>query len=401
MMMMGIHLVGEVPFRTVYLHGLVKDPLGKRMSKTKGNVVDPLDAIDESGADALRFALIHGTSPGNDQKFRDERLEDARNFANKLWNAARFVIGSRPDTIPADAERRLPTEADSGPADRWIRSRVAATISAVDGALADFQLAEATRVLYEAIWSEFCDWYLELAKVRLGDPGTSPDEREATWWTLVEALDTYLRLLHPVMPFVTEAIWAQLPHRASDPDLLIVARWPAPSGRDEAAETAIESILELIRAVRNARAEARLEPAAKLPLEVHLRVDRSATFEALRPAIERLARVGPIERRLTPEALEAARADGGLTILADGYEAVLGRPTEAVGADASERSTLDRSRLERELADAERLLEAARDRLANPDFVAKAPAAVVDGARTREAELVEQVDTLRDRLGRI
>jgi valyl-tRNA synthetase len=389
-----------VPFETVYLHGLVKDPYGKRMSKTKGNVVDPLEAIDGSGADALRFALIHGTSPGNDQKFRDERLEDARNFANKLWNAARFVLGSRPDTIGGDAERRLPSDVDLGPADRWIRSRLAATIAAVDEAMAQFQLAEVTRLLYDAIWSEFCDWYLELAKVRLNDPGTAPAEREATWWTLVEALDTYLRLLHPVMPFVTEAIWAELPHRATDPALLVVARWPAPSGRDEAAEAGVEPVLELIRAIRNARAEARLEPAARLPLEVFLPTERSATFEALRPAIERLARVGPIERRLAPEALEAPRSAGGLTILADGYEAVLGRPAAGDDAGAAERTALERSRLERELTDAERLLAAARVRLANADFLAKAPPPVVEGARVREAELATQVETLRDRLTR-
>ena len=140
-----------------------------KMSKTNGNVVDPLEAIDEIGADALRFALIHGTTPGNDQKFSQEKLENARNFANKLWNAARFVLGARPASIPPDAPRRSPDPARLGPADRWLRSRIAATVAGVDGAMDEFAFGEATRLLYEATWNEFCDWGLELAKVRLAD----------------------------------------------------------------------------------------------------------------------------------------------------------------------------------------------------------------------------------------
>ncbi len=229
MMMLGIHLTGREPFEVVFLSGLVRDPYGAKMSKTKGNVVDPLETIDEYGADALRFALIHGTTAGQDTRLGPVKLENARNFANKLWNAARFVLGARPATIPAGAERRVPSEADLGPADRWIRSRASATIAAVDRALADYQIGEVSRILYEAIWSEYCDWAIELAKVRLADDRLPDAEREATWWTLVEVLDTYLRLLHPVMPFVSEEIWGRLPHRAADPELLIVARWPAAS----------------------------------------------------------------------------------------------------------------------------------------------------------------------------
>ena len=208
MIMLGIQLTGEPPFHTVYLSGLIRDPEGRKMSKTRGNVVDPLGVIDESGADALRFALIHGTTPGNDTRISQTKLDDARNFANKLWNAARFVIGARPPSIAANARRVTPDPALLGPAERWILSRAAAAIEAVDRALADFAFAEMTRALYDGIWSEYCDWGLELAKVRLADQATPEAEREATWWTLVDALDTYLRLLHPVMPFVTEALWA-------------------------------------------------------------------------------------------------------------------------------------------------------------------------------------------------
>ena len=396
MMMLGIHLKGEVPFRVVYLHGLVKDPAGAKMSKSKGNVVDPLDAIDETGADALRFALIHGTSPGNDQKFSQRKLESARNFANKLWNAARFALGARPSSIAPDAPREPADRAHLGPAERWLLSRATATTEAVDRALSDHQYGEVTRLLYDAIWSEYCDWGIELAKVRLGDQGLSIEEREATWWSLVEALDGYLRLLHPVMPFVTEAIWDALPHRATDPELLIVAGWPGVGERDHEAEGQIGAIVELVRGIRNARAEARIEPSVWLPLDVAVPQSLGETFEALRPGLERLARARPLTRHLTREALAAA-VDGhdGLAVIAGDSEAVIRTTTPDAGTAQAERT-----RLEKELAEAEGHLAATRARLANESFTAKAPPAVVDGARAREAELADLVDRLRDRLDR-
>ncbi|MGE5198378.1 MAG: class I tRNA ligase family protein, partial [Rhodospirillaceae bacterium] len=396
MMMLGIELAGDAPFHTVYLSGLIRDPYGQKMSKTKGNTVDPLATIDELGADALRFALVHGTTPGNDQRFGTAKVENARNFANKLWNATRFVLGARPATIPADAERRLPDERHLGPADRWVLSRAAATTAAVDKAMADYAFGEVTRLLYDAIWSEYCDWGLELAKVRLNDASLSDAEREATWWALVDALDTYLRLLHPVMPFITETLWGALPHRATDPELLIVARWPGVGERDTVVESEVGALVELVRAVRNARADAKLEPAAWLPLDVFVDPELGPALEALRPALERLARARPLRRHLTREALHGiAGADGGLAVIAGPAEAVVGTGTaDPAAAEA------DRARLEKELADAERLLDAARARLANEAFTAKAPAAVVEGARAREKELADQVERLQERLGR-
>jgi valyl-tRNA synthetase len=325
------------------------------------------------------------------------KLENARNFANKLWNATRFVVSSRPSTIPADATRRLPDPADLGPAERWIRSRASATVAAVDAAMADYAFAEVTRVLYDAIWNEFCDWGLEFAKVHLADESLSTATREATWWTLVEALDTYLRLLHPVMPFVTEALWAAIPHRPADPELLIVARWPAPSGRDERIEAEVGSLLELIRGLRNARAAAGVEARAWLETEIAVPQPMGATFEALRPAVERLARAKPIERRLTREALHEdrpGRPPGALTVIVGDLEAVAHR---AVAADDASHE-LERARLERELDAARGYLDAARARLADRAFIEKAPPAIVDGARAREAELAEQVARLEDRL---
>jgi valyl-tRNA synthetase len=398
MMMLGIELMGEIPFRAVCLSGLIRDPYGQKMSKTKGNTVDPLGTIDEHGADALRFAVVHGASPGNDQRFGTAKVENARNFANKLWNATRFVLGARPSTIPADAPRRAPDPALLGPAERWVRSRAAATVAAVDRAVADFGFGEVTRLLYEAIWGEYCDWGLELAKVRLGDESLGMAEREATWWALVEALDTYLRLLHPVMPFITERLWAAIPHDAADPELLIVARWPRAGERDAAAEAQVGALVELVRAVRNARADARLEPGAWLPLDVFVEPELGDAMEALRPALERLARARPLRRHATRDALHAAPG-GGLTVIAGPAEAIVGTGSGPGAADSAA-AEADRARLDKELADAERLLEAARARLANEAFTSKAPPAIVDGARTREAELADQVERLRERLQR-
>jgi valyl-tRNA synthetase len=397
MMMLGLHLTDTEPFHTIYLSGLIRDPEGQKMSKTKGNVVDPLGVIDETGADALRFALVHGTTPGQDQRFGATKLENARNFANKLWNATRFVVGARPAILGDEVERRLPDVAHQGPVERWLTSRAAATTAAVDEAMAAYSFGEVTRLLYDAIWNEYCDWGVEFAKVRLADDTLSPDEREATWWTLVEVLDTYLRLLHPVMPFVTEALWAALPHRASDPGLLIVARWPGVGERDLAAEASLADLIALVTEIRNARASARLPAGDWLEVSVVVPTVLGPTFEGLRPAIERLTRARPLVRQLTPEALAADRRDGDLSVI------VAGRAIEALvrpaGVDAATQAR-ERERLERDLAEAEDRLEAARARLANEAFTAKAPPAVVEGARARETELADLVDRLRVQLGR-
>ncbi len=314
MMMLGIHFLDEAPFETVYLHGLVRAETGAKMSKTVGNVVDPLDAIDEIGADALRFALIHGITPGNDQRLSRDKLENARNFGNKLWNAARYVLGARPASIPAGAARQAPDPARLGPADRWLRSRIAATVASVDEAMDAFALGDATRQLYETTWSEFCDWGLELAKVRLTDERLPAEDREATWWTLVEALDTLLRLLHPFLPFLTEAIWAASPHAADDPELLIVADWPDAaawaSRREPVEEAAVDRLRALVTEVRNARSAARIPPGANRPGDVLVPPDLGPTFDALRPAIERLARLVPLTRHPDRAAFAAADRPG-------------------------------------------------------------------------------------------
>jgi len=389
MMMLGLHLTDAAPFHTVFLSGLIRDERGQRMSKTKGNVVDPLEVMDEAGADALRFAVIHSATPGQDQRFGQQKLETGRNFANKLWNATRFVLGARPPSIAADASRSTPDAANLGPAERWIRSRAVATVEAVDRAIAEYQLAEVTRAVYDGIWSEFCDWGVELAKVRLTDSSLPEADRAATWWTLVEALDTYLRLLHPVMPYITEELWAALPRAADDPELLIVARWPqaqelAPL-RDPAVERTAGQVLHLIRGIRNARAEARIAPAAWLDAQLAAPGADNELVAELRPAIERLAR---LRATVLPPDVASPGERGRLSVVAGRLEASL---LPQADPDTIER---ERARLEKELAEAQAALANARTRLADPAFLERAPAEVVEGAKTREGELAERVARL-------
>ena len=399
MMMLGLWLMGEEPFRVIYLHGLVRDPYGQKMSKSKANVVDPLEVIDEIGADALRFALLGGVAPGGDQRIGRAKLDGARNFANKGWNATRFVLGSRPAEVAADEPLDLPVADALGPAERWMLARLADDIETVERAMGDCQFGEATRLVYEGLWSAFADWYVELAKVRLGDERLAADERAATWRVLAWTLDTYLRLLHPMMPFVTEETWGRLPHRPGDAPLLAVSPWP---DADEAARlralagtaepAAVETLIALVRAIRNARLAARIDPASWLTAGVAVEDPcTAAALEALRPAVERLARIRPISVHRSREALHAAAREGALVVIAGALEASL----TATDGDRAR----DRARLERELDEARRLLAVATARLADAAFVGRAPEAVVRRARERAAELGERVLRLEARLG--
>ena len=397
MMMLGEWIMGEAPFRIVYLSGLIRDPYGQKMSKTKGNVIDPLAVIDELGADALRFAVVNGVAPGADTRLGQARLEGARNFANKLWNAARFVLGARPAELDLDAPLELPPAGLLGPAERWILSRCAGTCRDVSRAIEDYQLGEATRLMYEATWSELCDWYLEIAKVSLADPSLPGERRVAVWQVLAWVLDRYLRLLHPVMPFVTEEIWGRLPHRPGDPDLLMIADWP--DGAEERAlvpdpaeaEGPVLPLLEAIRGVRNARAGAGIEPSAWLDAELAISsAPTRAAYHDLAAAFRRLARlhVDHVADRAGDLAFDPG--EGTLTVVGRDLEVRLRR----AGADLAR----ERARLEKELAEARALLAAAQARLANEAFVARAPAEIVDAARRRVAELRDRVGVLEERL---
>ncbi|MDL2334518.1 MAG: class I tRNA ligase family protein, partial [Chloroflexota bacterium] len=389
MMMLGETLTGREPFRFVYLHGIVRDPQGQKMSKSKGNVLDPLGVINELGADALRFALLHGPEPSQDQKMSRPRLEDARNFANKIWNATRFVLSVRPAEMPADFALGLVDTDHLGPADHWILERGAATLAAVESAYANFEFGEVARLLYDAIWNDFCDWYVELAKIGLGDATSAPERKRAIWSTLTWVLDVYLRLLHPLMPMLTEEIWSKLPHRPGDPDLLIVAPWPlAPDAAVTADARLAEgaaAVIELVTAIRAARAESGVEAADVLPAQICLSDGPArAAYAQMDAALARLARVQPT--------LVDDRA-----ALGEGLAVVTGVAEARLTRSAADRER-EQSRLEKELRNVDAQLAATNTRLADSGFTGRAPAEVVEQTRRRAAELAEQSAALKSRL---
>jgi valyl-tRNA synthetase len=392
MMMLAEWLTGQAPFGTVYLHGMVRDPYGQKMSKTKGNSVDPLAVVDELGADALRFALLDGIAPGADQRLSRPKLEGARNFGNKLWNAARFVVGARPEDVPGDLPLALPPAAALGPAERWILARCGATIRSVTAAYEAFQLGEATRLLHEAIWSEYCDWFIELAKARL-TPETAAAERAATWQTLAWVLERYLRLLHPVMPFLTEAVWARLPHSLEDPGLLAQAAWPSADRElalgDPAEAERVDRLLALVRAIRNARAEAGSEPGAWLRARLVLpEPAMRATYESLGGPLSRLAHLRPvtvISSIGSAEGGPSARTSPPRLLVSSGAE-----EAELVAAVAD--MDRERARRERELEGLRSRLAAAERRLADAGFLQGAPAEIVERTRRQAGDLRVEIE---------
>ncbi|MFH0941420.1 MAG: valine--tRNA ligase, partial [Chloroflexota bacterium] len=379
MIMMGLEDTGGIPFRTVYLHGLVRDEKGDKMSKVRGNVLNPLATLEEYGTDALRMALTTGTSPGNDIKIAPERLAAARNFANKLWNAARFVVRNiEPEKATADFDRsELPVE------DRWILSRLGATVASANRLMAEFQFGEAQRHIYEFVWGDFCDWYIEIAKTRLrtGDLA-SPQP------VLARVLETSLRLLHPFMPFITEELWQNLKNRMpgefAPAASIMIAPYPETGdGADPQAESVMRSVIEIVRAVRNARAH--YQVAADRWVEV--RIFAGELKSSLSPhlgVIETLARARPVaflERR--PEGLDASQ---NLVMVLAETEVVL--PMASL-LDVEE----EKGRLEQEIARCQSEVARLEALLADNAFRSKAPVAVV-------AKQQQALEASRDRLGR-
>jgi valyl-tRNA synthetase len=373
MMMLGLFLTDVEPFHTVYLHGLVRAEGGVKMSKTKGNVTDPVELIDEIGADAVRLALTTGTSPGLDQRLTMAKLERARNVANKLWNAARFLAGREPD----DSSAGDGTAAEATLPERWVRSRLAATMADATRRLDRLDLGGYAAAVTEFAWSDLCDWYLEVAKVELRD-AERPDAARRAWQAGLEVLRDTLALLHPVMPFVTEEIWAVLPKAASDDpeELLMTAPWPAAGRRDPEAEAAFDALAEVVRATRTLRTEAGVPAGSTISLHVAPATAAAAeAIEAGRRWIEPLARVrcevapGGAE---TP-ARAAATALGAVWLDADaaGGRAASGR------ADQAEDLRRNRDRL--------------RALLADPAFTSKAPPAVIQRERDRLADVEERL----------
>ena len=387
MIMGGLHFTGKVPFTEVYLHGLVRDEHGEKMSKTKGNVVDPLIVMDELGTDALRFTLLVGSTPGNDTNLSVKKVEANRNFANKLWNAGRFVIGAL-DKAPDHAEGEIELTL----ADRWIWSRLQELINSVERLFATHQYGEAGRQIYDFFWGEYADWYLEIAKIQLNEGGA---RAFSTARILIRVLDTCLRLLHPFTPFVTEALWGHVKEAAIEKgeafapangweDALIIAKWPEADGTDDReAVAALDNIREVIRTIRNMRTEQKVEPGKRIEAVIAAG-DKTAAFNELKHAIANLAFLD--ESKLRIDSAVSENLPDMVSTAVSGVELYL-KLHDSIDADK------ERARLEAELKDVNAQVERL-EKLLGSAFAEKAPAAVVDKERARLAQFKETAASL-------
>jgi valyl-tRNA synthetase len=382
MMMFGLRFTGEVPFRHVYVHGLVRDEYGAKMSKSKGNVQDPLELLATYGTDALRFTLVAQSAMGRDIRLSLERIDGNRSFANKIWNAARFVLMNLGDFTDGGA-------GPLGAADRWILTRLSRTVEEMRAALESYRFNDAAQVIYRFLWNEFCDWYVELAKLSLAS--SDPARRRATQATLVQALEAALRLLHPLMPFITEELRQALPRDAETPARLVQARFPRAEDfpRDGAAEADVERLIDVVRVVRNLRAEMSLPPARKIDVQIGADAATRAALDGMSDAIRSLARVEALEF-LPP----GERPRGAAVATAGGAEIFV--PLAGLIDVAAERERLARgiSRVDEELA-------GVRRKLGNESFVARAPEEVVAKERARENDLASELALLRQGLERL
>ena len=386
MIMMGLENTGEVPFHTVYLHGLIRDEKGEKMSKSRGNVVDPVGIIDKYGTDALRFALSTGNSPGNDMKLNPQKLEGSRNFVNKLWNAARFVV-SNIDNVEMKIQPGVPTTED-----RWILSRLNHLIAEVAELNEDFQYGEALRRIYDFLWTEYCDWYIEIAKIRLrhnqGPNSPLP--------LLVQVLETSLRLLHPFMPFITEELWQSLRERQREgkPDSIMIASYPVADAEafDDEAEREMESVFEIVRSIRNARVESGVDPARFVKTIIAAGKNKQM-LEAHVEAIHTLARVHPLT--ISPTGIESAEEFGKAKIMVlNGAVVIL--PLEGMIDTDAEKSRLlkESEAIKAEIERIERLLQ-------DEAFTKKAPAAVVEKERQKLSDRKDKLAKLSERLAQL
>lgn len=379
MMMQGIHFMKDVPFRTLYLHGLVRAADGAKMSKSKGNTVDPLGLIDKYGADALRFFMAAMESQGRDIKMDEKRVEGYRNFATKLWNASRFAqangIGGSTTLEPPAASLAV---------NKWIIAETVKTVQAVDLALADYRFDGAANAIYQFVWSRFCDWYLELIKpVSIGDErGTiDPESKAVAGWVL----DQILVLLHPFMPFITEELWHAMAPRDHD---LIVAQWPMADARslDPAAEQEIDWLIRLVGEIRAARTELNVPPGARLPL--HVRDAGAQTTERLARQSAVLARLARVDRT------DGDATGGAAQVVVD--EATFVLPLEGVIDLAAERT-----RLTKAIAAAEKERDGLSGRLGNPSFVERAKPEAVEKAKADHADKAAEAERLSAALARL
>jgi len=385
MIMMGLEDTGDIPFRTVYLHGLVRDEKGEKMSKLKGNVLNPIDTLEKYGTDALRFALSTDISPGNDIKLTASRLEAGRNFANKLWNATRFVVRSiEPEGTDVKIQwSLLPVE------DRWILSRLSRTISTVTRLMENFQLGEAQRQLHDFLWGEFCDWYIEFAKIRLRS-----EEVPSPIPVLVRVLETSLCLLHPYMPFVTEELWQNLKRRLpsdwQEAESIMLAAYPESDEKaiDPPAERVMESIIEIIHAIRNARAQYKVESNRWIEAQVYAG-ELTPAITPYSQAIQTLARARPVT--FYNSRLESSKIENALVLVLKDAEVSI--PMESMVDLQAERK-----RLQKEIEQSQAEVASLEARLKDKAFLTKAPSAVVDKERDKLAIRRDKLERLKQQL---
>ena len=390
MIVMGIEDTGDIPFRTIYLHGLIRDEKGEKMSKTRGNVLNPLDIMEKYGTDAMRFALLTGTSPGNDSKLSRDKLEAGRNFANKLWNATRFVVGNIESTRPFGQIEweKLAVE------DRWILSRLNRTLSSVSFLMQDFQFEEAQRQINGFLWGEFCDWYIELAKIRLR---STTDKFPTPLVVLVHVLETSLRLLHPFMPFVTEELWQNLKRGlASDwqvGDSIMVAPYPEAeaSAGDPEAERIMATIIEIIRAVRNARTEYKVPASQWVEVQIY-GGELAPSIIPYQSVIETLARVKSLVVQKTRRS--RAKNENALVSVLSEVEVVI--PMASVIDMEGEKRLL-----QGEIVQIQTEIIRLETRLQDNAFLTRAPVAVVNKERDRLAVVVDKLARLEQELARL
>ena len=375
MIFSGLEHMGEIPFKTVFFHGLIRDAQGRKMSKSLGNGVDPLDIIAEYGADALRFTLVTGNSPGNDMRFSEEKVAASRNFANKIWNAARFILMN---IEGKDIGCALPEKLYTS--DKWILNRFNSVTAAVTENLEKFELGMAVSKLYDFIWDDFCDWYIELAKIRMngGDAESADSARRVLVWVMSNTL----KLLHPFMPYITEEIWQTLPHEG---EALIVAKWPEYDENlafpAEAAD--MEKVMAVIRAIRVRRNEMNVPPSKKA--HIYIETAQPAPYAEGSEFIARLAYGSAVE-------IGASFAvEGAVTAVTDDAKALL--PMDDLVDKAAEIA-----RLTKELQNAQKQLDNVNAKLANEKFTSKAPQNVIDGVKANGEKLTAKIRLILETL---
>ena len=375
MIFSGLEHMKEVPFKTVFFHGLVRDAQGRKMSKSLGNGIDPLEVIAQYGADALRFTLVTGISPGNDTRFSTERVEASRNFANKLWNASRFILMNiEGKEVKNELPARLATE------DKWIVSAFNRVAKEVNENLEKFELGIAAQKLYDFLWDQFCDWFIEIAKIRLtGDDEQAAQEvRQVLVWVMTRTL----AMLHPFMPYITEEIWQTMPH---DGEALIVNSYPSydPALDFPEASARMESVMAAVRAVRNRRSEMNVAPSRRTKL--YLATAKPDVFVEGTAIFQRLAYATELE------VADSFTLDGAVTIVTPDAKIYI-QMDELVDKAA------EIARLTKELESAEKQYATAQAKLSNEKFTGKAPANVVEGVRQNAARLQEHIALIRSSL---